>query len=467
MVMALAPNLALLVLGRILSGITASSYATAAAYVADVTPVERRAAAFGMVGAAWGIGFILGPAVGGVVGAFGVRLPFWAAAVFSLVSATYAVFVLPESLARENRGRFSLRRANPIGSLGLLRSHRDLFGLATVNFIQFLAFQVLPSVYVIYAGYRYGWGPVEVGVSLAVVGALNITVQGGLVKRFIKRFGERNALITGLIAGAAAFVVWGLAPTPDVFLLAIVVFAPIGFVQPALQSLMTRRVRPSEQGQVQGANASIAGLTGVIGPILFTLVFAWFISANAPATIPGMPFFVAAVLMLGSLAVAFQLPRRVHLDHRQGRLRGREAQRPRRRPTRTMARGGPSRPWHAARAHRRPGDASAAEGARNARQGRGRRPVRRARFRHRTLAPYHRGAIRRPSQRDAVDDPCRLGEGLRPRALEDQEPRDGRGGRAVPGQAHRLHREALGTRYVDRVSLQGPRTRVRQLGTVR
>src|SRR5207245_1469935 len=137
MVMALAPNLAWLLLGRILSGITASSYATAAAYVADVTPAERRAAAFGMVGAAWGIGF-----------------------------------------------------------------HRDLFGLAAVNFIQFLAFQVLPSVYVIYAGYRYGWGPVEVGVSLAVVGALNITVQGGLVKRFIKRFGERNALITGLIAGA-------------------------------------------------------------------------------------------------------------------------------------------------------------------------------------------------------------------------------------------------------------------------
>src|SRR5947199_365872 len=203
MVMALAPNLAWLLLGRILSGITASSYATAAAYVADVTPAERRAAAFGMVGAAWGIGFILGPAVG----------------------------------------------------------------------------------------------------------ALNLTVQGGLVKRFINRFGERNALITGLIAGAAAFVVWGLAPTPDVFLLAIVVFAPIGFVQPALQSLMTRRVRPSEQGQLQGANASIAGLTGVLGPILFTLVFAWFIGPNAPATLPGMPFFVAAVLMLGSVAVAVRITR--------------------------------------------------------------------------------------------------------------------------------------------------------------
>src|SRR5437667_8034885 len=262
-----------------------------------------------MVGAAWGIGFILGPAVGGVVGAFGVRLPFWGAAVFSLVSATYSVFVLPESLARENRGRFSLRRANPVGSLGLLRSHRALFGLASVNFIQFLAFQVLPSVYVIYAGYRYGWGPVEVGVSLAVVGALNITVQGGLVKRFIKRFGERNALITGLVAGAAAFVVWGLAPTPDVFLLAIVVFAPIGFVQPALQSLMTRRVRPSEQGQLQGANASIAGLTGAVGPIFFGLIYAWAIGFRGQVDILGLPFFVAAVLMLASAGLALRVTR--------------------------------------------------------------------------------------------------------------------------------------------------------------
>lgn len=308
-IMALAPNLSWLLLGRVLSGITSSSYATAAAYVADVTPVERRAAAFGMVGAAWGIGYILGPAVGGLVGGIGVRLPFWSAAAFSLTSAAYGLFVLPESLSVEVRTPFAWRRANPAGSLTLLRSHRDLFGLAAVNFLQFLAFQVLPSVFVLYAGYRYGWGPVEVGLSLTVVGALNIAVQGGLVKRFIKRFGERNALTTGLVAGVASFVVWGLASTPLIFLLAIVVFAPIGFAQPALQSLMTRRVRPSEQGQLQGANASIAGLTGVLGPILFTLVFAWFISPNAPANVPGMPFFVAAVLMLASIVLAVRVTR--------------------------------------------------------------------------------------------------------------------------------------------------------------
>ncbi len=308
-IMALAPNLAWLLLGRILSGITASSYPTAGAYVADVTPPERRAAAFGMVGAAWGIGFILGPAVGGLVGGIGVRLPFWTAAAFSLASATYAVFVLPESLPSALRTKFSMRRANPIGSLKLLRSHRELFGLASVIFLYFLAFQVLPSVFVLYAGYRYGWGPVEVGISLAVVGALNIAVQGGLVKRFIKRFGERTALITALVAGALSFVVWGLASVPALFILAIVVFAPIGFAQPALQSLMTRRVSPSEQGQLQGANASIAGLTGILGPIFFTLVFAQFIAPTGRADIPGMPFFLAAVLMLASVFVALRVTR--------------------------------------------------------------------------------------------------------------------------------------------------------------
>ena len=312
MIMALAPNLAWLLLGRILSGITASSYATAAAYVADVTPVERRAAAFGMVGAAWGVGFILGPAIGGLMGGIGLRVPFWAAAAFSLTSAAYGLFVLPESHKIENRISFAWHRANPIGSLTLLRSHRDLFGLAAVNFLQFLAFQVLPSMFVIYSGYRFGWGPIEVGISLTVVGAFNIAVQGGLVKRFINRFGERVALITGLTAGIGAFIVWGAAWTPLIFILAIVVFAPIGFVQPALQSLVTRRVRPSEQGQLQGANASIAGLTGILGPILFTLVFAQFIGPFASVGLPGMAFFVASVLMLAALALAVRVTSAAH-----------------------------------------------------------------------------------------------------------------------------------------------------------
>lgn len=309
MIMALAPNLSWFFVGRILSGITSSSYATAAAYVADVTPVEKRAAAFGMVGAMWGIGFILGPAIGGVVGEFGIRLPFWAAAAFSLASASYGLIVLPESLAQENRQRFAWRRGNPVGSLTLLRSHPDLLGLGAVTFVQFLAFQALPTVFVLYAHDRYGWTPFDVGLSLTLVGALNIVVQGGLVKRFIKRFGERTALLTALLAGAAALVVWGLAPNGLVFLLTAFVFAPIGFAAPALQSLMTRRVGPSEQGQLQGANASIAGLTGSVGPIFFGLLYAWAIGFRDRFDILGLPFFVAAVLMLASATLAVRVTR--------------------------------------------------------------------------------------------------------------------------------------------------------------
>ncbi|TLZ58205.1 MAG: TCR/Tet family MFS transporter, partial [Methanobacteriota archaeon] len=206
-----------------------------------------------------------------------------------------------------HRQRFAWRRANPLGSLTLLRSHTALLGLAAVTFVQFMAFQVLPTVFVLYAVDRFGWREFQVGLSLALVGALNITVQGGLVKRFIKRFGERKALLTGLLFGSAAMVVWGLAPNDIVLLLAAFVFAPIGFVAPALQSLMTRRVGPSEQGQLQGANASIAGLTGAIGPIFFGLVYSLAIGYRAQFDLLGLPFLVAAVLMLGSVGVALRV----------------------------------------------------------------------------------------------------------------------------------------------------------------
>ncbi|TMA04106.1 MAG: TCR/Tet family MFS transporter [Methanobacteriota archaeon] len=219
------------------------------------------------------------------------------------------MFVLPESLSKEHRQRLAWRRANPVGSLTLLRSHPTLFGLAAVTFVQFMAFQVLPTVFVLYAFDRFAWREFQVGLSLALVGALNITVQGGLVKRFITRFGERKALLTGLLFGSAAMVVWGLAPNDIVLLLAAFVFAPIGFVAPALQSLMTRRVGPSEQGQLQGANASIAGLTGAIGPIFFGLVYSLAIGYRTQFDLLGLPFLVAAVLMLGAVGVAVRVTR--------------------------------------------------------------------------------------------------------------------------------------------------------------
>jgi DHA1 family tetracycline resistance protein-like MFS transporter len=191
----------------------------------------------------------------------------------------------------------------------MIRARRGLAGFVTVNFLNFLAFQVLPSVYVLYAAYRYGWGYATVGTALALVGACNIIVQGLLVRRVVGRFGERVALLIGIVSGTVGFVIWGLAPNSLLFLIAIIFYAPIGFVQPALQGLMTRRVGPSEQGALQGINGSLMGLTGVIGPTLFTLIFAFFIGSQAPLNLPGAPFLLSALLMIASLLLGAKVTR--------------------------------------------------------------------------------------------------------------------------------------------------------------
>jgi DHA1 family tetracycline resistance protein-like MFS transporter len=309
-VMALAPSLGWLFLGRVVSGITGASFTAAAAYIADVTPPEKRASGYGLIGAAWGAGFVLGPALGGLLGGIDPRLPFWTAAVLTLVNAMYGLFVLPESLPRDRRHRFEWRRANPLGSLRLLRSHPSLAGLASVTFLYFLAHQVLPSVFVLYAGYRYGWQAQTVGLVLALVGICNIAIQAGLVRPVVARFGERRALLAGLFFGAAGFAVYGLASSGLGFLLAVPVFAFMGLYSPAAQGLMTRLVGPHEQGQLQGANSSIMGITGMIGPSLFTLTFARFIDPGSRPHAPGAPFLLAALLLLTALVVAWRVTRR-------------------------------------------------------------------------------------------------------------------------------------------------------------
>jgi len=305
--MALAPTLWWLFVGRVISGITAASYPTAGAYIADVTPPEKRAAGFGMIGAAWGVGFVMGPALGGLLGEVNPRLPFWVAAGLTLLNALYGLFVLPESLAPESRKSFSLRRANPVGSLVLLRSHPELLGLSSVNFTYMLAHQVLPSVFVLYTSFRYGWSERATGLSLAFIGVFNIIVQAGLVKRIVARFGERRALFVGLLCGCAGYAIYGLAPVGIVFLSAMPVFALMGLVGPSAQGLMTRRVGPSEQGQLQGANSSIIGITGLIGPGLFTLTFASFIGSHRDWRLPGAPFLLAALLMAIALVLAWRV----------------------------------------------------------------------------------------------------------------------------------------------------------------
>ena len=303
--MALAPDLTWLFVGRIISGITAASFGTAFAYIADVAPPEKRAASFGMVGAAFGLGFVLGPALGGILGQLSPRLPFWVAGGLALANAAYGFFVLPESLAREKRSAFSWKKANPVGSLTLLRSHPELSGLAVSNFLMQLAHVVLPSVTVLYMGYRYGWDALQVGLTLAGVGAASMVVQGALVKPAVARLGERRSLALGLVAGAAGFAIYGLAPRGDLFLLGIPVMALWGLANPSAQALMSRRVSASEQGQLQGANSSITALAGLVGPGIFTQIFALFIGPRAELHLPGAPFLVAALLLVGACEIAW------------------------------------------------------------------------------------------------------------------------------------------------------------------
>ena len=304
--MALAPTLGFLFVGRVISGITAASVPTAGAYIADVTAPEKRAGAFGLMGAAFGFGFVFGPAIGGLLGSVDPRLPFWAAAGFSLLNAAYGYFVLPESLAREKRANFSWARANPLGSLKLLRSHHELFGLATVNFLGYIAHESLPSMFVIYAGYRYGWGSGTVGLSLAAVGVCSAVVSAVLTRPIVARFGERKALLGGLVCGLIGFGVFALAGTGAIFVVGIPLISLWGLAGPTAQSLMSRRVSSSEQGQLQGANGSLRGISGLIGPFLFTLTFAYFIG-DGHRHFPGAPYWVAAVLLIGALALALRV----------------------------------------------------------------------------------------------------------------------------------------------------------------
>jgi MFS transporter, DHA1 family, tetracycline resistance protein len=305
--MALAPTLGWLFVGRVISGITAASISTSFAYIADVTPPERRAAGFGMIGMAFGFGFVVGPAMGGLLGGIEPRLPFWVAAALSLANALYGWLILPESLAPERRAPFSWRRANPVGSLNLLRSQPALLGLALVNFLGQLAHVVLPAVSVLYTGYRYGWDEQTIGLMLAGVGVCSAIVQGALVGRTVARFGERRALLAGLIFGAVGFAMIGLAPTGTIYLASIPLMALWGLASPAVQGLMTRRVDASAQGRLQGANGSLTGIAGLIGPGLFSVTFASFIGREAFAEIPGAPFLLASLLLIVALVLAWRL----------------------------------------------------------------------------------------------------------------------------------------------------------------
>lgn len=304
LLMAWAPALGWLFVGRVISGLTTSSIPTAMAYMADITPKEKRAAAFGMLSGAFGLGFVLGPAVGGLLGNRNPHLPFWVASGLSLCNGIYGLFVLPESLSLANRSRFSWKRANPVGSLSLLSRSRALMGMAVLLLLGYVSQQSLMNVYVIYADYRYGWTNRTVGLSLGMVGLFSGLYSMLLVKRAVARFGERGTIMLGLVGGAIGYSMFGLSTTGVLFWFAIPFLNLMALTWPSAQSLMSRDIGPSEQGQLQGAVNSLRGISGLIGPGMFTYIFSKSIGAHAAISLPGTPFFVAAGLLIASLIVA-------------------------------------------------------------------------------------------------------------------------------------------------------------------
>ena len=304
-IMALAPNLTWLFIGRILTGITAASFSTASAYIADVTPPDKRSAAYGIYGATFGLGFILGPALGGYLGDIGLRYPFWVAAGLTLANACYGFFVLPESLPKEVRKPFRWSRANPQGSLNLLRSVPGLLPMAISLFTYQLAHSVFSSVFVLYTDSRFKWTPGEVGRALAIVGILNFIVQGALIRPLIGILGERTMVFIGLIGGIIGFTAYGIVDKGEMFMASTVLFCTMGFFSAAIQGLMSKRMDPSTQGQLSGANSSLNGIAGMIGPILFTTVFRTTIDPDGGFYLPGAPFFLAAIVLGIGLLTAF------------------------------------------------------------------------------------------------------------------------------------------------------------------
>lgn len=308
--MALAPSLMWLFVGRIINGLTAASFSTANAYVADITPPAKRAKAYGWMGSAFSFGFLVGPALGGFLGDIDLRLPFFVAAGLTTINWLYGFFILPESLPPEKRvAKFDWKRANPVGSLSFLRSHNELLGLASIGFLFQLAHTVLPAIFVLYTGYRYGWTPGFMGLTMMATGLAGVLVQTLLVGPVVARIGERGALLLGAAAGAAGFTIYGLASTGWSYMIGVPVFALMNFLMPGLQGLMTRRVEPSAQGQLQGANQALQGIASVIGPIVFGMTFAWSIRHDGVMHQPGLAIYLAAALLVCAFLLSLRVGR--------------------------------------------------------------------------------------------------------------------------------------------------------------
>jgi MFS transporter, DHA1 family, tetracycline resistance protein len=309
---ALAPTFGLFLAARLISGATAGNISAANAYIADVTPPSERAKAFGMLGAAFGVGFSVGPALGGILGDIDVHLPLYVSGVLCFINAIYGFFILPESLKPENRTRFMWRKANPIGALSVFKGQPMLYALLPVYALFSLAQSVFPTSFVLYAGHRYDFNSTMTGATMAASSVLGILAQIYLVQRIVRGIGERRSMMLALCFGTVGLALYGLAPTPLAFWCSMPVMTLWAVFTPSIQSLMTQRVSPSTQGQLQGGLASITALMGVIAPQLYTTLFALGISKSLPGGVdlPGAPFLVASASLGVALLIAFFAVRR-------------------------------------------------------------------------------------------------------------------------------------------------------------
>ena len=303
LVMAVAGSIWLLLLGRTVGGITAATQSTANAYMADISAPEDRAANFGLIGAAFGIGFVLGPLVGGLLAEFGTRAPFYAAAALSALNAVFGYFVLKETLAPENRRAFDWRRANPLGSFRQLGKFAGLGPLLVVFFIYQFAFSVYPAVWSFFGKERFGWDPATIGLSLALFGIMLAIVQGGLIRPVMRLLGERGTVIYGHIFDICAFLALAVVTSGTLALILTPLAALAAVITPALQGIMSKALGPDAQGELQGALTSITALAMMLSPMVMTGTFAAFTSENATIYFPGASFVLSAVLVAIALMV--------------------------------------------------------------------------------------------------------------------------------------------------------------------
>ncbi len=303
--MSFAPTLAWLFVGRIIAGICGASFTTGMAYIADISKPEVRAKNFGMIGVAFGVGFIIGPLLGTFIAQFGVRAPFMVAAGLSLANFLYGYFVLPESLSLENRRKFELKRANPFGSLIHLKKYPAITGLIFGMFLLYLAGQTMPSIWAFYTKYQFKWDEAMIGYSLAFVGVCVAIVQGGLVGISMKKLGDRKSVFLGLLLNFIGFTLFAIADQPWMMFVFTAIYALGGIGPPALQGIISNDVPPNEQGELQGVLTSLQSLTTIFNPIVMTNLFYIFTKDDAPIHFPGIAFGVSAIIIAFSFLVIY------------------------------------------------------------------------------------------------------------------------------------------------------------------